>query len=251
MNIIEIEIASLIPDPANARRHGQKNLDAIKGSLARFGQQKPLVITTENVVIAGNGTLEAAKFLGWKTIQCVRTDLKGSQLTAYGLADNRSSDLGEYDTGALSALLDSLQKEDFDLSEIGFDHDDLKLIFEDNDGGLNEEENKYSVKIDPPVYIPRGDKPEYEDIYNTEKMESLIDRIDKSNIDDKTKVFLRHAAERHVVFNFEMIAEFYAHASKDVQILMEESALVVIDFKKAIEDGFVRMTKDLADLAHE
>lgn len=251
MNIIEVEIASLIPDPANARRHGQKNIDAIKGSLARFGQQKPIVVTTENVVIAGNGTLEAAKFLGWKTIQCVRTDLKGSQLTAYGLADNRSSDLGEYDTGALSALLDSLQKEDFDLSEIGFDHDDLKLIFDDNEDGLGKEDNQYSSKIEPPIYKPRGDRPKIKDLYNSEKMESLVSKINEANVDDETKIFLRYAAARHIVFNFELVAEFYAHASKDIQIMMEDSALVVIDFKKAIEDGFVRMTKELLDLAHE
>ena len=54
--------------------------------------------------------------------------------------------------------------------------------------------------------------------------------------------FLRHAAERHVVFNFRNIAEFYAHADAEVQNLMERSALVIIDFNRAIEGGFIELT---------
>jgi len=61
MQIETILVADLHLDPSNARNHPTKNLDAIKGSLAKFGQQKPIVIDKNNVVIAGNGTLEAAK----------------------------------------------------------------------------------------------------------------------------------------------------------------------------------------------
>lgn len=121
MKLEKVKISTLIPDPSNARKHDQKNLDAIKGSLAKFGQQKPLVVDYKNIVIAGNGTLAAAKELGWEEIDIVRTDLKGSELTAYGLADNRTSDMSSFDTESLSKLLDSLRSEDFDLDSIGFD----------------------------------------------------------------------------------------------------------------------------------
>lgn len=121
MKLEKVKISTLIPDPSNARKHDQKNLDAIKGSLAKFGQQKPLVVDYKNIVIAGNGTLAAAKELGWEEIDIVRTDLKGSELTAYGLADNRTSDMSSFDTESLSKLLDSLRSEDFDLDAIGFD----------------------------------------------------------------------------------------------------------------------------------
>ena len=121
MKIEKISIDKLLLDPANARKHGKKNLDSIKGSLAKFGQQKPIVVNTDNVIVAGNGTLQAAKELGWKEINIVRTDLKGSDITAFGIADNRTSELAEWDDDVLKELLEGLKAEDFDLSAIGFD----------------------------------------------------------------------------------------------------------------------------------
>lgn len=128
MQIELVPINSLVFDPANARKHNQKNINAIKGSLARFKQQKPIVVNYDNVVIAGNGTLQAAIELKWKDIAVVRTDLDGSDLTAFGLADNRSSELAEWDLDNLGGLLKSLQDEDFNLDSIGFDNDDLQKM---------------------------------------------------------------------------------------------------------------------------
>jgi ParB family transcriptional regulator, chromosome partitioning protein len=125
MQIEKIAIDKLLLDPANARKHGQKNLDSIKGSLAKFGQQKPIVVNADNVIVAGNGTMQAAKELGWKEINIVRTDLKGSDITAFGIADNRTSELAEWDDKVLQEVLESLKAEDFDLSVIGFDDEDL------------------------------------------------------------------------------------------------------------------------------
>ena len=114
-------------DPANVRKHSAKNLDAIKASLRRFGQQKPIVVDAKGIVLAGNGTLTAAKALGWKEIQIVRTDLAGVQATAFGIADNRSAELAEWDE-KLGDVLASLKAEDFPLDEIGFDEKDLAEI---------------------------------------------------------------------------------------------------------------------------
>ena len=55
------------------------------------------------------------------------------------------------------------------------------------------------------------------------------------------------SAQRHNVFNFQKIAEFYAHQKPEVQNLMEKSALVIIDYNKAIENGYVRMSKNMAE----
>jgi len=125
VNYETVAITSLVLDPANARRHPDKNLETIKGSLARFGQQKPIVVGKNNVVIAGNGTLEGARALGWDKINVVRTELEGTEATAYALADNRSGELAEWDANILGETLKSLQDIDFDLSAIGFDDDDL------------------------------------------------------------------------------------------------------------------------------
>jgi DNA modification methylase len=139
MKIEKIAIDKLLLDPANARKHGQKNLDSIKGSLAKFGQQKPIVVNADNVIVAGNGTMQAAKELGWKEINIVRTDLKGSDITAFGIADNRTSELAEWDDKVLQELLEGLKAEDFDLSAIGFDIDDMnEMIGDKNKAGLTD-----------------------------------------------------------------------------------------------------------------
>lgn len=107
-----VKIETLVFDPANARKHGEKNLAAIKSSLQRFGQQKPIVVDANGVVRAGNGTLAAAKALGWKEIAIVRSPLSGSEATAYAIADNRSAELAEWDDDVLSQTLAALQIED-------------------------------------------------------------------------------------------------------------------------------------------
>lgn len=114
----------------------------------------------------------------------------------------------------------------------------------------NEEkkENIYTKKIDAPVYEPKGAKPAISDLVGTEKTAALLDEIEARDIPEDIKEFLRIAAYRHLVFNFEAIAEYYAHADVETQELMENSALVIIDFKKAIENGFVVLTKELEDL---
>lgn len=120
-----IKIKSIIADPSNARKHSGKNLDAIKGSLAKFGQQKPIVVSSDNIVIAGNGTLEAAKALGWNEIGIFRSKLTGVEATAYAIADNRAGELAEWDDNILSKTLAALKADDFDLNAIGFDDKDL------------------------------------------------------------------------------------------------------------------------------
>lgn len=125
MQLEVVPIDQLHFDPVNARKHSDKNLKAIKGSLAKFGQQKPIVVDANNVVLAGNGTLAAAKSLGWSDIQVVRTKLMGSEAIAYALADNRSSELAEWEDSVLSKTLDALKKEKWDLASIGFEDEDL------------------------------------------------------------------------------------------------------------------------------
>ena len=64
-----LSVSDLTPDAENARLHDDRNLEAIKSSLERFGQQKPIVVDSTMSVVAGNGTLEAAKMLGWTKIR--------------------------------------------------------------------------------------------------------------------------------------------------------------------------------------
>lgn len=112
MRIIETKIADLKPDPRNRRLHNDPNLDAIAESLKRFGQQKPVVVTEDRIVVAGNGMLQAAKRLGWETVQAVVTDLSGADLERFAIADNRTGEMSEWDFGG---LLESLRELDGDV----------------------------------------------------------------------------------------------------------------------------------------
>ena len=112
MNTETVKIKELANDPANVRQHDERNLDAIKASLQRFGQQKPIVVDGKGIVVAGNGTLLAAKSLGWKDIEIVRTELEGADAIAYAVADNRTAELAVWDDDALARTLEALRGDD-------------------------------------------------------------------------------------------------------------------------------------------
>jgi len=124
MNFQTIAVADLSLDPSNVRKHSRRNLDAIKASLRKFGQQKPIVVDANGIVLAGNGALTAAKELGWTEIQIVRTDLEGVEATAFAIADNRTAELAEWED-SLNDVLKSLQDEGFDLADIGYSPEDI------------------------------------------------------------------------------------------------------------------------------
>lgn len=124
MKITKLKIADLSADPANVRKHDDRNIETIMGSLRRFGQQKPIVVDKSKVVRAGNGTLEAAKRIGWETIEAYVSDLTGSEMTAYAIADNRTAELAEWDEAALAAVLEGLQQDGM-MEFSGFNDNDL------------------------------------------------------------------------------------------------------------------------------
>lgn len=109
--------------------------------------------------------------------------------------------------------------------------------------------SKYTKKICVPQYIPK--MKECKDVLKTidvTKCKQLIKEINESNVSEQEKEFLRFAAMRHVKFNYSDIAEYYCHASKEMQELMEESALVIIDVDDAIANGYVRLSKRIQDI---
>jgi len=120
----KVKITTLKLDPENARKHSERNIAAIQGSLEKFEQQRPLVVWN-NTVIAGNGTLQAAKDLGWAEIQISRVpdEWDYSEARAYAIADNRTSELAEWDGESLLMALQDLPVEL--LNATGFDDVDL------------------------------------------------------------------------------------------------------------------------------
>ena len=126
MSVLKIEsvpVDQLTFDPANARKHSDANLSAIAQSLKELGQRKPIVVTHENVIVAGNGTVEAAQMVGLTAVDVVRVPKSWSadQVKAFALADNRSAELAEWNPEVLSAQLLELQDAGFDVELLGFE----------------------------------------------------------------------------------------------------------------------------------
>ena len=124
-----ITIDELTLDSKNARSHNQKNIEAIKASLAKFGQQKPIVISDDGIVVAGNGTVQAARELGWKEISAVKSQLKKNEIKAYAIADNKTTDTSFWDSLQLQEMLDELHSNDIDLFfSTGFTESELDQL---------------------------------------------------------------------------------------------------------------------------
>jgi len=109
-------------------------------------------------------------------------------------------------------------------------------------------DNRYTHKIQVPQYEPAKKKPNIEELCDIKKYSRLIADINKSNVPDEEKRFLRFAASRHIVFNYAKIADYYAHSNKEVQELMEQSALVIIDIDDAIANGYVKLSNNINEI---
>lgn len=122
-------IAGLAPDPRNARRHPERNLEAIRRSLERFGQVKPIVVRAQDgAVMCGNATLAAALALGWDQLAVVRLELTEDQARALAIADNRTAELAEWDPEELRRTLQQLEAAGVGHDELGFLDRDLRRL---------------------------------------------------------------------------------------------------------------------------
>lgn len=129
----------------------------------------------------------------------------------------------------------------------------MKQLFGDEKAKKNPmgKDKKYSRAIKIPQYNPADEKPNLSALYDTKKYNKLIAKIKKSTVSDEEKKFLIFAAARHIVFNYAKIADYYANANKEMQELMEESALVIIDMDDAIANGYVALTEKMRQLIDE
>lgn len=117
MTVQEIPISKIKQYKDNAKKHPQSQVDKIAKSLEQFGWQQPIVLDTNNVIVAGHGRYLAAKQLGMKKVPCKYADeLTEDEIRAFRILDNRLAE-GEIDI-------------DIELAEIGdidFDFDDYEL----------------------------------------------------------------------------------------------------------------------------
>jgi ParB-like chromosome segregation protein Spo0J len=146
-----ISIDDLELDPNNARKHSDKNINAICESLKQFGQRKPIVVNADDVVIAGNGTVEAARKIGLKTLDVVRVpaDWSEEKIKAYALADNRTAELASWDAEILLSQLNELNIADWDINALGFKEFELNPLKDsDADTDMKDLGERYEVVIE-------------------------------------------------------------------------------------------------------
>lgn len=118
LSIEYVDINSITPYEHNARAHKDKDVEAIKSSILKFGFKDPIGIWHDTIV-EGHGRLLAAKALGMETVPVIRLDdLTDEQRKAYALAHNKTAELSDWDWDVLASELEELA--DFDMSEFGF-----------------------------------------------------------------------------------------------------------------------------------
>ena len=234
-----VDIKQVRRNPDNPRIIKDYKFNKLVKSIKEFPQMldlRPIVVNKDMIVLGGNMRLKACEAAGLKEVPVIFADnLTEEQQKEFIIKDNSS--FGEWDWDILA------NEWDVDLiQEWGLD---LPVLFEDEEATTEDE--PYTNKIEPPKYEPKGDKPKINELLNNDKANKFIEAINKSKVSKDEKEFLTNSAYRHLSFNYKNIAEYYAHSSEEMQDLMENLALVIIDFNKAIENGYVNLSKDISN----
>jgi hypothetical protein len=236
----QVKIYKIKGNPNNPRIIKNDKFKKLVKSIKEFPEMlklRPIVVDENYMVLGGNMRLKASQDAGLKEVWVeVAEGLSEEQKDEFIVKDNVN--FGEWDYDLLSNDFNSKQ-----LVEWGLD------VWENQDDIIEEEILSRNIKA--PSYKIQEFKPELSDLINEDKTKKLIDKIKSSNISKEEKEFLIKAAYRHNVFNYQKIADYYAHSNKEVQKLMEDSALVIIDLDKAIENGFVQLTETVKELFSE
>lgn len=239
MQIIEMKIEDLIPYATNPRKNDEA-VDAVAESIRQFGFKVPIIVDRNKVIVAGHTRLRAAEKLGMRTVPVIMAvDLSDDQVTAFRLADNKTAELAAWDLSALEAELEKIP--DIDMTVFGFS---IPEETDDKEGF----DGTYTGKTNIPQYDVAGGGAMLYELVDEGKTDELISEIESANISRPEKEFLKLAAQRHLVFNYTKIAEYYAAAEPEMQRLMEKSALVIIDYQDAIMNGYTKLSERIKKL---
>jgi DNA modification methylase len=128
LNIVNIDIKDIKPYERNNQRHPKEQIDKLASQIEHMGFDVPIVIDEDHVIIKGHCRLQALKKLKAKTVPCIiRTDLSEEQKKAARIADNKLSEIAEFDFDNLKLEMEDLESLDFDVKLTGFDDWDLLL----------------------------------------------------------------------------------------------------------------------------
>lgn len=236
----------LLPNPKNWRKHPKEQQEALQGLLSEIGfAGAVLARETANGLMLIDGHLRT-ETVGGASIPVLILDVNETEADKILATYDPLSCMADADSEKLSAILESVQTDNKALAAM------LSGLSQDYNLDGDEEEPMYTRTIEAPVYEPKNEKPSEKAIVGLQKYDQLIAQINAAEgIDDACKNLLRLAATRHIVFNYELCADYYAHSPASVQDLMERSALVIIDMNKAIENGYVQISNSLSQIFEE
>jgi hypothetical protein len=244
LKIEYLPIDSLKPYEGNAKEHPQEQIDQIIESIRQFGMNDPIAIYgDEHLIVEGHGRLLALQQMGAEEAPTIRLDhMTDEQRRAYTLVHNKTTMNSGFD---MEILVDELESLDIDMGVFGFDLSEMQIEDDSPEEDANSDANteKYTNKVNIPQYEITGEQPSLKELADISKQNELIREIESASIPDEEKEFLKLAASRHTVFDYGKIAEYYAHADKTMQELIEKSALVIIDIDDAIKYGFARLSE--------
>ena len=130
VDIVKVKLSELKPDPNNARRHSQQNIEAIQQNLIENPQYRPFVVQKgTNKICIGNGMYEAMKALNIKEGWVEYRDLDDKQFARLSVADNRTAELAEWDTERLKTLFNEIECDD---GLVGWSQENIDEVLEND-----------------------------------------------------------------------------------------------------------------------
>lgn len=240
--IIHRAVSDLVPLQGNPRTISDVDFARLVESVKKFGilEGRPLILsdrTGELVVIGGNQRLKAAKHLGIETVPTFLVS---------GLTEEDERELIIRDNVSNGDWNEAMLREDWNVADLADWGLDLST-WEPKAEPEEEREKQYTTKVEVPVYQPRGERPALSELVDSSKYEELRKAVMEGKLPDDVAAFMLVAASRFHKFDYQKIAEWYAHADKPTQEIAEKLALVIVDFDKAVEHGFVKLCLDLGE----
>lgn len=238
MQTLAVKLSDIKPNTANPRTISKDKLDKLVNSIKSFPEMRDvreIVVNKDMVILGGNMRYQAMMAAGLTETTVKIVDWTEAKQKEFIIKDNIESGDWNYDT--LANEWDAQQLNDWGL--------DMSFL-------NNKEDETYTKELGDIHYKPSDTKPGVENLYDRTKADALIKELeqlhDDAQLPDDVFNFLILAAGRHIVFDYAKIADFYAHSPQDIQKLFEKSALVLIDYNNAINNGYVELSKKIIDL---
>jgi hypothetical protein len=249
-NLPTIPIADLLPSQGDLKDLSEKNYNKLKNVILNRGFSYPVYVWEDKDgllhLLDGHQRQRVLTTEGWNDpIPYLKVPAKDLQEAMARLLEITS----QYATITQEGIDTFIATYELPEAEIyeATHYDALAFYSNEENEPDAEDKELYNDNIESPIYEPNDNIPEISDLVDTTKTRELEKYIESLEIPVELKQFLLSASQRFNIFHYGKIADFYPHQSKEVQIAMEKLALIIIDYDKAIENGFIEVDKQSSE----